>query len=189
MGRRRQGLSKGDRRELAILATARRLFTERPVSRVTVDELAAGAGISRSAFYFYFDSKAAVVTALLEEIADEMAAATADWLAGSGPSEPPLRGSLETSARLWREHGPLLRQALIEEDPALLPFRSRILDGFVAKAAARIQRDRDAGLAPAGPPAEALADALVRMKFAVLASSPDAVDTLVTIMRRAIYGS
>lgn len=191
MGRRRERLSKGDRRELAILATARRLCAERPISRVTIDELAAGAGISRPTFYFYFDSKVAVVTALLDDIADEMAAATADWLASSGPDDAALRRSLEASARLWRDHGSLLCQALIEEnpDPALRPFRDRIRDGFVVRAADRIRRDRDAGLAPPGPDPESLARALVLMKFAYLSSAADdAVDTLATIIQRAVYG-
>jgi AcrR family transcriptional regulator len=193
MGRRREGLSKGDRRERAILATARHLLAERPMSRITIDELAAGAGISRPGFYFYFDSKVAVVTALLDEIAGQMAADTQDWLAGSGAGDESLRRSLGTSARLWREHGPLLRQALVEEDPdpELRPFRERILEGFVVKAAERIQRDREIGLAPPGPAPEALARALVQMKFSVLSSAhtDDVVDTLATIMQRAIYGT
>ncbi|MCW2945518.1 MAG: putative TetR-family transcriptional regulator [Actinoallomurus sp.] len=163
------------------------------MSRIAIDELAAGAGISRPSFYFYFDSKVGVLTALLDEIAGQMAADTGDWLAGSGADDESLRRSLRTSARLWREHGPLLRQALVEEDPdpALRAFRERILDGFVVKAAERIQRDRDAGFAPPGPSPEALARALVQMKFTVLssASADDVVDTLVTIMQRAIYGT
>lgn len=192
--RRREGLSKGDRRERAILTTARTLLAARPMSQITIDDLAAGAGISRSSFYFYFDSKLAVLRALLDGIGDQMAADTADWLCGESSDEDSLRRSLATSVRLWREHGPLLRQALVADDPdpELRAFRERIVDGFVVKAAQRIQRDRDTGAAPPGPEPEALARALVQMKFAVLSTSAGddtVVDTLATIMQRAIYGT
>src|SRR4051795_10281789 len=66
----------GDDRELAILATAERLLAERPLSAISVDDLARGAGISRPTFYFYFPSKDAVLLTLLDRIiaeADERA--------------------------------------------------------------------------------------------------------------------
>ena len=63
-GRRRGRPSKGDLKEAAILDTAWHLLAEKPVTAITIEELAAGAGISRSSFYFYFDSRDAVVRAL-----------------------------------------------------------------------------------------------------------------------------
>lgn len=40
-----------------ILASARRLFNRRGLSEVSIDELMAGAGLTRGAFYSYFTSK------------------------------------------------------------------------------------------------------------------------------------
>jgi len=54
----------GESRELAILATAERLLSERPLAEISIDDLAQGAGISRSGFLFYFQSKEAVLLAL-----------------------------------------------------------------------------------------------------------------------------
>lgn len=183
-------MSKGDLRERAILDAARELLRSTPVAHITIDQLAAGAGISRSSFYFYFDSKAALLEALLDEIADEMTESACRWLDGSGDDLAALRHTLEVSAGLWRDHGPLLRQALLAEDPEFACFRDRIVAGYITQIAARIQRDRAAGLAVPGPDAESLALALIRMKFAVLStdSSDTAIDTLAVVIRRAIYG-
>ncbi|MBB3727593.1 TetR/AcrR family transcriptional regulator [Nonomuraea dietziae] len=186
---RRRGMTKGDRRERAIVETAKELLQSVPPGQITVDRLAAGAGISRSSFYFYFDSKSAVLDALLDEIAQEMEEAARGWLDGAGDDPAALRKALGVSARLWREHGSLLRPALLGEDEEFAGFRSRVVEGYIGQAAARIGRERAEGRAPEGPPQDGLARALVRMKFAVLAEdqSAQAIETCAVVITRAIY--
>src|ERR1700728_1928736 len=65
---RRASHHAGDEREQAILATAERLLEERPLADFSVDDLAKGAGISRPTFYFYFQSKNAVLLSLLDQM-------------------------------------------------------------------------------------------------------------------------
>jgi AcrR family transcriptional regulator len=65
---RRSSHHSGDDREQAILATAERLLQERPLADFSVDDLAKGAGISRPTFYFYFQSKNAVLLSLLDQM-------------------------------------------------------------------------------------------------------------------------
>src|SRR5882672_5923379 len=65
---RRGSRPSGDDRELAILATAERLLADRPLSAISIDELAKGAGLSRPTFYFYFASKEAVLLSLLDPL-------------------------------------------------------------------------------------------------------------------------
>src|SRR6266545_1725964 len=91
-GRRARGFS-GDDRERAILATAERLLGERPLSAISVDQLAKGAGISRPTFYFYFTSKEQVLLALFDRVVEEARAHRGDAL---------LRLS-EGEERGWRE--------------------------------------------------------------------------------------
>src|SRR5829696_9507198 len=68
-GRGRRGARAiGDDRERAILETAEQLLEERPLSEISVDDLAKGAGISRPTFYFYFPSKDAVVLTIVERL-------------------------------------------------------------------------------------------------------------------------
>src|ERR671931_102010 len=71
-GVRRRGPSKGDRTSQAILDTAERLLAERDLSAITIDELATGAGISRSAFYFHFESREAVLYLLADRVLKEL---------------------------------------------------------------------------------------------------------------------
>ncbi|MGV9309075.1 hypothetical protein [Nonomuraea sp. NPDC003727] len=79
---------------------------------------------------------------------------------------------------------------LLGEDPEFAAFRARVVEGYIGQAADRIERERGAGRAAAGPPADGLARALVRMKFAVLAEdqSAQAIETCAVVITRAIHG-
>ncbi len=203
--RRRSPQSKGDRREQAILDGARELLRTQPVEQLTVDALARAAGISRSSFYFYFDSKQAVLRALLGGLANE-AATQADqgWLSASGPRPDLLRAAMATSVQVWRRHGPLLCHAMLGDnvDPALGEFRSRLFDGYVGRAAARIRRDQAAGLIGDAPPApEDLAAMMFWVEVRALgtATRPGAktgaavdaylADSLTNVKLRLLYGA
>ncbi|MGE0068455.1 MAG: TetR/AcrR family transcriptional regulator, partial [Solirubrobacterales bacterium] len=74
---RRSTRASGDERERAILGTAERLLEERPLSEISVADLAAGAGISRPSFYFYFPSRDAVLMTLVDRMVAESAASRA----------------------------------------------------------------------------------------------------------------
>src|SRR4051794_41663529 len=90
---RRPPRPSGDDRELAILTTCEKLLEERPLSTISVDDLARGAGISRPAFYFYFRSKDAVLLALLDRVIAEADRASADaFAARSGDRRRDWRG-------------------------------------------------------------------------------------------------
>ena len=58
----------GDQRERKILESTERLMQERPFHEISTDAIAAGAGITRPTFYFYFASKDAVLLALLDDL-------------------------------------------------------------------------------------------------------------------------
>lgn len=195
---RRRAPSKGDRREQAILDAARSLLEQMSLSQVTIDALACAAGISRSSFYFYFDSKQAVLAALLEGLSAELAAENGPWLDGTGLDEPALRSACAHSVAMWRTHGGLLRQAWFSDagDAQLVAWRAGVLERGIRRTAAHIERDRRAGLAPAGPPdPPVLARALLAMKHDLLAQprqpADDArlVDDLVTLTLRLLYAS
>jgi TetR/AcrR family transcriptional regulator, ethionamide resistance regulator len=196
----RRGPSKGDLKERAILATCERLLGEKPLGEIGVDELAAGAGISRPTFYFYFESKNAVLRTLVERLADRMYAEAASWLAREGDSpEVTVSRSIEAAAEQWREHGPVLRAAVEAwgSVPELQAFWEDIVRRFVDQSAARIGEDREGGTAPPGPDPEALAKALIWMNercfyTSSLGADPaladdELVPTLTAIWLRAIY--
>lgn len=68
----------GDERQRAIVEAFERLLQSRPMADIAIDELAAGASISRSAFYFYFPSKQAVLLELLDRMVVEVDGRLAD---------------------------------------------------------------------------------------------------------------
>jgi AcrR family transcriptional regulator len=193
---RRRAPSKGDRREQAILDVAREALQHRSLASLTVDELAGGAGISRSSFYFYFESKSAVLTALLDGLSAELAAENSPWLDGTGPDEPALRAALHHSVELWRTSGGLLRQAnaVVGTGNELDRWRSAVVERGVRRLTARIERDRAAGWGVGAPAAASLARMTSALRNATLAEyagvvpAEQLVDDLVVAMTRLLYG-
>jgi AcrR family transcriptional regulator len=152
---RRRGPRKGDLTEQRILAEAEALLAERPPSAISVDAIAAAAGISRSSFYFYFASRDALLLTLGERAQAEVLARADRWLRRT--SEPPAdvvtRALAETLA-LWREHGPALRALYDarESSPEIQAAWRAIVKRFLDAAAAQIERERAAGVGLPGPP-------------------------------------
>jgi AcrR family transcriptional regulator len=152
---RRRAPRKGDLTEQRLLQVAEGLLADRPLSSIAIDEIAQAAGISRSSFYFYFASREALLRTLGERAQEEVFASANSWL--NRTDEPPAEAisrALAENLALWRRHGPVLRALhdanhTDEETDAL---RRAIARRYVDATAAQIERERDAGLAPSGPP-------------------------------------
>jgi TetR/AcrR family transcriptional regulator, ethionamide resistance regulator len=199
---RRSPRASGDEREQAILATAERLLEERPLSEISVEDLARGAGISRPSFYFYFPSKDAVLLSIVDRIVEEAASNREEALAKLA-EEPRagLRQGLQASFEAFgsRRAVSLAAAELRAANPEARELWSRVMRGWVDDVAAIIESERARGAAPPGQPARDLAIALVQMneraQFASFAGEtpslePDrALDVLVDIWVRAIYGA
>jgi AcrR family transcriptional regulator len=196
---RRRGPSKGDERERAILEHATELFGRKPISSITTDELAAGAGLSRSSFYFYFPSKHAVLAALISDLGGELTAGHNRWLDGTGRDDDAQREASVHTAVLWRTHGALIEQARksATDYRPVIDFLDAATRRFTSRLSARIVRDREAGLAPDGIAPLTLArmiDAVRCARFAELIGRSDArgdaraVADVLTLTNRMIYG-
>jgi AcrR family transcriptional regulator len=204
LGRGRPRRAKpGGQREIArtVLAAAERLLAERPLEELTVADLIEAAGISRASFYFYFESKNAVATALLEQTVDQLDETARPWLERSDRSpEEAIRIAIRDSLALWRRHAPVLRAAVEswQSVPEIRELWGGVVGRFTEAAAKQIERERRAGLAPAdGPDAEVLAGALIAMNercfyFAIVGAGPGSdeklIDTLASIWLAAVYG-
>jgi len=201
-GRRKNGLRKGDRKEAAILDTAWRLLGEKPAAAITVDELAAGAAISRSSFYFYFDSRDAVVRAVADRTAQELAGSVGEWIRGDLPPREWVGIVVANLIERWKVFGRVLRamDVVAEHDEELRQFWARMVDPLVLEFAARIESEQRAGVAlPPPPDPRQIAQVLAHMywraghqaSLAGTSASADAalVDTLTAVTVRAIYGA
>jgi TetR/AcrR family transcriptional regulator, ethionamide resistance regulator len=72
---------------------------------LAVERIAGEAGLSRTAFYFYFRDKRDLLRRLSEEVTGELFVAADTWWSGAGD----LDEALHVFAALYRDHAPLLR--------------------------------------------------------------------------------
>jgi len=82
-------LSRGEETRSRIRAAARRVFAEKGYAGASLDEVAANAGLTKGAIYWYFASKSEVLLTLMEESrkrqAHTLPAAIRRWTSASDP--------------------------------------------------------------------------------------------------------
>ena len=131
---------------------------------LSVERIATRAGISRTAFYFYFADKRELLMRLAAELSDELYGEADAWWSGAGDGPEQLRAALGKIAVVYRAHGPLVC-AIVElstYDEVVGPFWHALVGRFVEASAARIAAEVTAG-SSAAPAPEATAFALVWM--------------------------
>ena len=172
------------------------MLAERPFKDVTVDELAKRAGLSRTAFYFYYPDKNEVLKEAANTVAAEVYAEADRWWHGEGRPEDLVREALEGIAGVYCDHADVLRAAVeaTTYDAEFRAFYEGLIRRFVDATAEHLRRELDAGrLRPLEP--DSIAEALVWMAercnyaFLLLEGRPksEVVDSLTAIWIHAIY--
>jgi len=96
--------------EASVLRATEELLEEgASFAELGIERIATRAGISRTAFYFYFRDKRELLVRLTEEVNAQLIEAASTWWSG----ESDLRTALRAIGALYREHGALLR-AVVE---------------------------------------------------------------------------
>lgn len=161
-----------------------------------IERIATRAGISRTAFYFYFKDKTELLALLTQEISDTLYRQADIWFSGDGDPRTEMHEALTAVATVYRDHGPLLR-AIVEAsagDPEIADFWRRLLGRFVDATAERL-RAENPGSTALGPP-EATAFALTWMVERtfyehLVQQGPhdrdDVVDALTGVFMRTVY--
>jgi AcrR family transcriptional regulator len=195
----RRAASGGDARRAALLEAFDALLREQTLEEVNVAEISRRAGVTRSAFYFYFESKAMAVMALMQGLYD--AAADANELLVKAEGEPAARihaaitmlfDSVDASPHTYR--------ALLEAraaSPTVREMWDAGLAEFAGVIAGMIGTERAAGRAVPGPGEESLAQVLLdlndhSLQRHSLGTGParvDHIDALTAIWLRTIYGT
>ena len=101
---------RGDRQRHAIVQAVRELLTEKPFAELSVSTISDRAGVARSGFYFYFDSKYAVLAHILGEVADELEDLTGDF-APRGDAETPAvfaQRMVASAAAVYAHNDPVM---------------------------------------------------------------------------------
>jgi AcrR family transcriptional regulator len=124
-------------------ATEELLASGSSYADLNVEKIATAAGISRTAFYFYFRDKRDLLMRLAGDVTELLYAQADIWFSGDGDHEQEIREALTRIAGLYREHGVLIRAIVevstYEEDIAT--FWRGLLQQFVDATARRIEAE------------------------------------------------
>jgi AcrR family transcriptional regulator len=194
----RRGTNKGDARRDALLTAFDELLREQSLDDINVAEISRRAGVTRSGFYFYFESKALAVMALMQELYDAAADANEMLVKAEGDPEERIRAAI---ALLFDtvDSSPHTYRALLEargSNPDVRQMWDAGLADFAAVIAGMIETERAAGRAIEDPDADAVAAVLLdlnnhALERHALGSGPPReqhIDALVSIWLRTIYG-
>jgi AcrR family transcriptional regulator len=94
--------------EEAILEAAREALAEKGFDALTMDAIARKAFVSRTAVYFYFPNKRAVVDRLIQHAFSEMYVAASPYLDGDGDPRRELRAGLARVVAMVNRHARVL---------------------------------------------------------------------------------
>lgn len=187
--------------ETAVLSAMEELLGEgTPYAALSVERIAVRAGISRTAFYFYFADKRELLMRLASELSDEFYREADAWWSGAGDGSDQLTAAVGKIATLYRAHSPLVC-AIVEVaayDEVVGPFWRALVGRFVDASAERIAAEIEAGRADAALEPHGVAFSLVwmteRALYQALAQADpvggdDLVAALVRIWTATVYGA
>ncbi|MFD1720664.1 TetR/AcrR family transcriptional regulator [Amnibacterium endophyticum] len=197
---RRAARASGDERERALVDAFEALLQTRAMADIAIDEIAAGAGLSRSAFYFYFASKHAVLLELLDRMVAEVDGRLAEL---GGPGDEPItwwRDAIGVFVDVFGRHR-AVTQTLAEARAVVPEVRNewaRRSGRWVEQTAAVIVAERRRGRAREIVDPRATSTALNAMNEQAIAASfaggapavppGELLDVLVDVWLAAIYG-
>ncbi len=131
---------------------------------LTVDEIARAAGLTRSAFYFYFRDKQDLLVSAAEGVTAELYEQADRWWHGEGPPRERVLTALEGVTASYAQHADLLRVVteVSSYDEEIRSFWRTLVDRFVEATADHLQTEQARGRAR-GLDAESTAAQLVWM--------------------------
>ncbi|WP_298801215.1 TetR/AcrR family transcriptional regulator [uncultured Pseudokineococcus sp.] len=198
---RRAPRPSGEDRQRAIVDAVEDLLRTRPLAEISIDEVAAAAGLSRSAFYFYFGSKQAVLLELLDRMVAEVDARLAALPLPDEPSRDWWRSCLAVFVDVFGAHR-AVSLSLAEARATVPELReewSRRLAGWVDLTTATITAEQRRGRAGAVVDPRATSVLLNTMNERAIAASlageepslpPGSVlDALTDLWCTAVYGT
>lgn len=163
----RESVRSRNATERAILDAARQALAEEPYEKLTMDTIAKRAFVSRTAVYFYFDNKRALVDRLIQRAFADMYEAAATYFEGSDDARRELRLGLGRTVAVVNRNGHVLALAAQlsgEGGQGHLPTEwAPYIVRFAQGATRRISRDQQRGIAPDDIPARLSAQALLVM--------------------------
>lgn len=140
--------SRGDRQRDAIIAAVRELLEERPFAELSVSTISARAGVARSGFYFYFDSKYAVLARIMAEALEELDLLTHNFAPRDDEESPAefARRMVGSAAAVFATNDPIMAACTIAQntDADIRDLMNDFEDAVIAKIVGLVQQDAGA---------------------------------------------
>jgi len=140
--------SRGDRQREAIVTAVRELLQERSFADLSVSTISERAGVARSGFYFYFDSKYAVLAVILadaSELLDELTHHFAPREPGESP-EAFAKRMVGSAVAVYANDDPVLSACSVARntDVQIGEMMDDFYDGIIDKLIALLEQDSEA---------------------------------------------
>ncbi|MSX11826.1 MAG: TetR family transcriptional regulator [Actinobacteria bacterium] len=186
--------------EAALLDATETLLAEgASFADLGVERIAKQAGITRTAFYFYFSDKRELLMALTADVNGLLLEQANLWWSGEGEPAVRLERALSNVARLFGEHAVLLKALgeVAAYDELVADHWQNLIGQFLEATEERILEEQAAGLATCSNP-QATAFALTWMTEGTLSqqilqqgrpADDELIAALVEIWVRSVYGS
>jgi AcrR family transcriptional regulator len=189
--------ARGDRRRTALLEALDHHLRESSLDSINIADISRRAGVTRSAFYFYFENKASAVAALMDEMYDESFAAAEALRADGTPAEN-LESMVRALFSMFDKHEHVFRASLEARasSATVRELWDSDRESFVPVVASMIEAERASGAAPPGTDATALASVLLELNDRMLErlalggtlDREQLVEAVVAIWLHTIYG-
>jgi AcrR family transcriptional regulator len=137
--------SRGDRQRDAIVTAVRELLEQRSFADLSVSTISERAGVARSGFYFYFDSKYAVLAVILAEAMAELDKLTHDF-APREPDETPsafAKRMVGSAAAMFASNDPVMAACTVAQntDAQIREMMDDFEDAVIAKIVGVVEQD------------------------------------------------
>ncbi|MDT5058214.1 MAG: hypothetical protein QOF66_6580 [Mycobacterium sp.] len=140
--------SRGDRQRDAIVSAVRELLKERSFADLSVSTISERAGVARSGFYFYFDSKYAVLAVILADAGELLDKLTHDF----APREPGealeafAKRMVGSAAAVYANNDPVMSACAVARntDAQIREMMDDFADGIIDKIVTLVEQDTDA---------------------------------------------
>lgn len=137
--------SRGDRQRAAIVAAVRELLEQQSFADLSVSTISERAGIARSGFYFYFDSKYAVLAVILAGFLEELDELTHGFAPRAQDESPEVfaKRMVGSAAAVFAGNHPVMRACTVAQntDAQIREMMNDVADTVIAKIVGVVEQD------------------------------------------------
>jgi AcrR family transcriptional regulator len=144
--------SRGDRQRDAIVTAVHELLVERSFADLSVSAITERAGLTRSGFYFYFDSKYSVLAVILADALEELDELTHGFAPREeGETAPQFaKRMVAAAAALFASNDPVMKACTVARntDNQIRDMMNDVEDAVIAKIVGLIEQEVKTGARP-----------------------------------------